>query len=421
MTNRFNTELFIARRLSRDAESKKAVSRPITKISIIAVAISLMVMIISVAIVTGFKNEITDKVLGFGGHIQIQNYDSNTSYETRSISTKLDFVPKLAAIPGVDHVQQYAYKPGIIKTQDNIQGIVLKGVSTDFDWDFFRKNMQSGEVLSLTDTVTSNQMMISKAIALLLKLKLHDKVDIFFVQNPPLPPLVRRFKIAGIYDTKFDEFDKTFVFCDIKQIQKLNRWAPDQISGFEITTTDFNDLQNITYSVEDVAGLTILPDGSGIKVSNIKEKFTQIFDWLNLQDTNVAVIMALMLFVAAFNMISGLLIFILERTHMIGVLKALGASNFLIQKIFLYHSAYITAIGLFWGNIIGVGLCLLQKHFHLLKLDEANYYLSSVPINLQLDHLLYINLGTFLTVFLMLLIPSLLIARITPEKTIRYA
>ncbi len=418
MTNRFNTELFIARRLSHDPESKKAVSRPITKISIIAVALSLVVMIVSVAIVTGFKNEITDKVLGFGGHIQVQNYDSNTSYETRPISTQLDFVSKLPSIPGIAHVQKYAYKPGIIKTKDNIQGIVLKGVATDFDWSFFKKNMHAGEVLSLSDTGTSNQMIISKSISLLLNLKLHDKIDIFFVQNPPL---VRRFKIVGIYDTKFDEFDKTFVFCDIKQIQRLNKWTPDQISGFELTTTDFKKVEGTTYDVEDVAGLTVLPDGSGIKVSNIKQKFTQIFDWLNLQDINVAVILALMLFVAAFNMISGLLIFILERTHMIGVLKALGASNFLIQKIFLYHSAYVTIIGLFWGNVIGIGLCLLQKYFHLVKLDETNYYLSSVPINLQLDHVFLINIGTFLTVFVMLLIPSLLIARITPEKTIRYA
>lgn len=417
MMKRFNTELFIARRLSHDPEAKKAVSRPITKISIIAVAISLVVMIVSVAIVTGFKNEITDKVLGFGGHIQIQNYDSNTSYETRPISTKLDFVPKLPSIPGIAHIQVYAYKPGIIKTKDNIQGIVLKGVSTDFDWNFFKKNMSEGETLTISDTGVSNQLMISKTIASLLQLKLNDKINIFFVQEPPL---VRRFLITGIYDTKFDEFDKTFVFCDIKQIQKLNKWTPDQISGFELTTTNFDNVQGTTYDVEDVAGLTVLPDGSGIKVSNIKEKFTQIFDWLNLQDTNVAVILGLMLFVAAFNMISGLLIFILERTQMIGVLKALGASNFLIQKIFLYHSAYITAIGLFWGNVIGIGLCLIQKYFHLIKLDETNYYISSVPINLQIDHLLYINIGTFVTVFLMLLIPSLLISRITPEKTIRY-
>ena len=414
---RFNTELFIARRLSHDPEAKKAVSRPITRISITAVALSLVVMILSVAIVTGFKNEITDKVLGFGGHIQIENYDSNTSYETRPISTNLDFVPKLASVPGVAHVQKYAYKPGIIKTKDNIQGIVLKGVSTDYSWEFFKKNLSEGEVLSLSDTGISNQIMISKSIALLLNLKLNDKVNVYFVENYPL---VRAFKIVGIYDTKFDEFDKTFGFCDIKHIQKLNKWTPDQISGFEIITTDFKNVEGTTYDVEDVAGFTVLPDGSGIKVSNIKQKFTQIFDWLNLQDTNVVVILTLMLFVAAFNMISGLLIFILERTKMIGVLKALGASNFLIQKIFLYHSAYITVIGLFWGNVIGIGLCLIQKYFHLIKLDETNYYFSSVPINLQFDHLLYINLGTFITVFVMLLIPSLLIARITPEKTIRY-
>lgn len=418
MKKRFNVELFIARRLSRDREARKAVSRPITRISIVAVALSLAVMIISVAIVTGFKNQITNKVLGFGGHIQIQNYDSNTSFETKPISDTLAFVPKLTSIPGVAHAQIYAFKPGIIKTKTDIQGVVLKGVSTDFDWHFFKKNLVAGNVLSLSDSATSNQILISKSIANLLKLSLGDKVDFYFVQEPPR---VRRFKIAGIYDTKFDEFDKTFVLCDIKQIQALNGWSHNQISGIELTTTDFNRVDEITNNVEDVAGFTVLPDGSGIKVTNIKQKYSQIFDWLNLQDTNVAVILFLMLFVAGFNMISGLLIFILERTYMIGVLKALGAKNWLIQKIFLYHSAYVTGLGLFWGNVIGIGLCLIQQQFHVIKLDEANYYLSSVPINLQLNHLLLLNAGTFAAVFVMLLLPSLLIARITPEKTIRYS
>jgi ABC-type transport system, involved in lipoprotein release, permease component len=414
----FNLELFIARRISHDQEAKKAVSRPITRISIVAVALSLAVMIVSVAIVTGFKNEITEKVLGFGGHIQIQNYDSNTSFETRPITDTLAFVPKLNSIPGISHVQIYAYKPGIIKTETDIQGVVLKGVSTDFDWRFFKKNIAEGTVLSLSDTATSNQILISKSIANLLKLSLGDKVDFYFVQEPPR---VRRFKIVGIYDTKFDEFDKTFVFCDIKQIQALNGWTRNQISGIELTTSNFDHVDEITYRVEDMAGFTVLPDGSGIKVTNIKDKYSQIFDWLNLQDTNVAVILFLMLFVAGFNMISGLLIFILERTFMIGVLKALGAKNWMIQKIFLYHSAYVTGLGLFWGNVIGLGLCLIQQQFHLIKLDEANYYLSSVPINLQLSHILILNAGTFVAVFVMLLIPSLLISRITPEKTLRYS
>ncbi|HUW05153.1 MAG TPA: ABC transporter permease [Williamwhitmania sp.] len=418
MKKHFNLELFVARRISRDREAKKAVSRPITRISIVAVALSLAVMIVSVAIVTGFKNQITDKVLGFGGHIQIQNYDSNTSYETRPITDTLAFVPKLTSIPGIAHTQIYAYKPGIIKTKTDIQGVVLKGVSTDFDWSFFKKNLTEGTVLNLSDSTSSNQILISKSIANLLKLSLGDKVDFYFVQEPPR---VRRFKIVGIYDTKFDEFDKTFVFCDIKQIQALNGWSRNQISGIELTTSDFNNVDEITNRVEDLAGFTVLPDGSGIKVTNIKEKYSQIFDWLNLQDTNVAVILFLMLFVAGFNMISGLLIFILERTFMIGVLKALGARNWMIQKIFLYHSAYVTGLGLFWGNVIGIGLCFLQQQFHIIKLDESSYYLSSVPINLQLSHILMLNAGTFAAVFVMLLIPSLLISRITPEKTLRYS
>jgi lipoprotein-releasing system permease protein len=392
-------------------------SRPFILITTIAIALSLAIMIISIAIVTGFKREISEKTIGFGSHIQITNHDNNRSYETRPISKNQDCIPKIKAIKGIRHIQIFALKPGIIKTDTEIQGVVLKGIGPDFDWSFFKKSLVEGNTFELSDTSTTNNTLISKSLALLLKLKVGDTFDMYFVQEPPR---WRRFKISGIYDTKMSEFDKIFILGDIRHVRKLNDWKDDQISGFEILVDDFNRIEELALQVDDISGFVFFEDGSKLKVQSILEKYPTIFDWLGLQDINAVILIVIMIFVAGINMVSGLLIIILERTKMIGVLKAMGAANPLIRRIFLIQSGIIVLRGLIFGNLIGLSLCIIQKEFGILKLDEANYYLSIVPIYLNALHILLLNIGTFLVTIAMLVIPSMVISRISPEKTIKF-
>jgi len=311
----------------------------------------------------------------------------------------------------------FATKAGIIKTDENIQGVVLKGIGSDYDWSFFRTNVVEGEVVKVTDTARTDEVLISKKVTDMLGLKLGDSFSMFFVQDPPR---MRKFTIKGIYETSLEEFDKTYLFCDIDHIRRLNGWREGQVTGFEIFINDFDELDNMTDVVRDAIGYKMAEEEEQLKVTNIRMRYPQIFDWLGFQDTNVIIILLLMILVAGFNMISGLLILILEKTNMIGVLKALGAENKVIRSVFLYQAAWLTAKGLLWGNIIGIGLALLQLKTGLISLDPASYYLSSVPINLDPLHILLLNAGTMAAIILMLLIPSQLIARITPVKAIRY-
>lgn len=411
-----NVEYFIAKRLSLGKEAKRYVSRSIVRFSSVSIALGLAVMIITVSVVTGFKNKISYKVFGFGSHVQVVNFDSNTSYETMPIAANENMVNDIKQIPDVKHVQAFATKPAIIKTQTEIQGVILKGVDKDYDWSFFKENLVEGETFGITDSL-SNKILISKYISSLLKLKPGDDIAMYFIQDPPR---FRRFKIAGIYETGLEEFDKIFVLADIKHIQKLNNWQKNEITGYEINLTNFKKIDEVHQHVLGLVGLKLNPDGSGLKVTDIKEKNTQIFDWINLQNMNVWIILALMLLVAGFNMISGLIILILERTNMIGLLKSLGASNSLIARIFLYQSGFLIIKGLVWGNVIGITLCLLQYHFQFIKLDQSSYFLDSVPINLNIFHLLLLNTGTAVLTLIMLLVPSLIISRVTPESTLRF-
>lgn len=412
-----NTELFVARRLILDKESNKSISRSIVGIAIFGIALGLAVMIIAVAIVTGFKKEIRNKVIGFGAHIQIVNYDSNISYETVPVNKNQDFYPSLDTLPGIKHIEVFATKAGIIKTANNIQGVVIKGIGSDFDWTFFKHNLVEGNIFKVKNDSLTRNVLISKKIASLLNLHVGDDFAMFFVQDPPR---MRRFTVSGIYETSLEEFDKMYILADIAHIQKLNNWSPDQVSGFEITIDDFDQLDYETRVVKNLVGFKFDENGSKLKVVNITQKYPQIFDWLNLQDMNVVVILVLMLVVAGFNMVSGLLILILERTNMIGILKALGSNNISIRKIFLYQSAFLVARGLFWGNLIGIGLCLLQEHFKFIKLDQSSYYIAYAPINLNLMHIILLNAGSLVAITGMLLIPSLIIARLSPDKTIRF-
>jgi len=413
-----NLPYFIAHRLIRGRREGTSFSRPINVIAIIGIAMGLAVMILAVAILTGFKQQIREKVVGFGSHIQIMNFDSNTSFETAPISDTQKFIPLIKQIPGIAHVEVFATKAGIIRTDEDIQGVVLKGIGSDFDWKYFSTNMVNGSVFTVADTGhPDDRVIISKKIANMLRLKTGDTFAMLFIQDPPR---MRKFTISGIYETSLEEFDKMYVYCDIGQIKRLNGWKNDQVSGFEVFIKDFRKLDEMTSAVRDAIGYKIEEEDAKFKVTNIRMKYPQIFDWLNFQDINVIIIILLMLIVAGFNMISGLLILILEKTNMIGVLKSLGAEDNTIRRVFLYQAAYLIGKGLFWGNLIGIGLAYLQLKTSVITLDPSSYYIKTVPVNLELSHILLLNAGTMAAIILMLLVPTQLISRITPVKAIRY-
>jgi lipoprotein-releasing system permease protein len=413
-----NTELFIAKRLITEKKQKKGISQPIVTIAVIGISLGLAVMILAVAIASGFKNEISNKLIGFGSHIQIINYDTNISYETVPINKNQPFFEDVKNLKGVNQIQQFGIKAGIIKTKaEDIHGVVLKGIGPDFDWSFFEQNLVAGKTFRVTDTTRNDHIIISEHIANLLKLKPGDKIAAYFIQDPPR---MRVFSIAGIYNTSLAEFDEKFILADIGHIQRLNNWNKNQISGYEVIIDNFSQMDPLTRDIRDIVGFSFDPTGAKLKVQSIKEKYPQMFDWLNLTDMNVWIILILMTAVAGFNMVSSLLILILERTNMIGILKAVGTQNWSIRKIFLYQSAFLISKGLLWGNIIGITLCFLQMKFQLISLDPSSYYLEAVPINLKLWHLVALNLGTLLITVLMLVVPSYIIARLSPEKTIRF-
>lgn len=412
-----NTELFIVRRMIGSRKAGRSFSRSIVGIAIFGIALNLAVMIVAVAIVTGFKNEISSKVTGFGAHIQILNLDSNLSYETAPVPARLEGISRVSDLEGIHNVQPFAIKAGIIKTGEEIHGAVLKGIDGSYDWSFIEEHLTEGELFHVSDTARTNDVVLSHSTASLLKLGVGDRFTMYFIQDPPR---ARTFNIRGIYNTSLEEFDRLYVFADIKQVQRLNNWSEGEVSGYEVLIKDINDLPELSQAVMELVAFEFLEDGSRLKVDNALQKNSQIFDWLKLQDMNVVVLVILMLVVAGFNMISGLLILILERTNMIGILKALGTRNASVRKIFLYQSGYLTLVGLAWGNLFGLAICLAQKYLNLIPLDPSSYYLDTVPINLNLLHLLALNAGTMAITFLFLLIPSMIIARISPDKSIRF-
>ena len=405
-----NVEYFIAKRLIAAKEGNNRLSRPIIRIAILAIALSVAVMLISIAVVKGFKKDIADKVIGFGAHIQITAFSDNNSFETKAIAKLQDFYPSIEQEEGVSHIQQFATKAAIIKTKKEIHGVVLKGVGSDFDPAFFESNLQEGKVPIYNDSLTSSAVMISKKIADLLQLKLGANLIMYFVQDPPR---VRKFTIEGIYATELEEFDNLYVFADIKHIQQLNSWGTDSVGGFEIKIENFEELDKQTEILYKKVPFNL-------NAENIKQLNPQIFDWLKLQDINVNVIIILMLIVALINITTALLILILERTKLIGILKAIGQNNWSIRKVFLYNASYLIFKGLFWGNLIGLGIAFLQKKFQILSLNPATYYMKSVPIHLPLADVLLLNFGVIAICIFMLIIPTYLITKITPIKAIRF-
>ena len=411
-----NLELFIARKIHFSKEGNRQVTPPAVRIAIVGVALGLAVMILSVAIVIGFKKEVRNKVIGFGSHIQITNFDNNSSYETMPIAVSDSLLQALRA-PGIKHIEGYATKMGILKTDSDFQGVVLKGIDTDYDWSFFRNNLKEGELLTIDPKKTSTDVIISRYLSDLLGLKLGDSILTYFVQEDVR---ARKFNIVGIYETGFMDYDKLFVLADIKQIRRLNGWEKDEVSGLELLVDDYDKLDQIA---EDLYfNLVEKQDrhGNTYVTRSIKEMNPMIFNWLDVLDVNVVVILILIFAVAGFTMISGLLIIILERTNMIGILKALGENNVSIRKIFLYISFFLIGKGMLWGNVVGIAICLIQSHFRIIKLDPSIYYLDAVPIDLSIVSLILLNIGTLCASMLMMLGPSYLITKIDPAKSIRF-
>lgn len=404
-----NIERFIARRLVRGGTGN--FSAPVIRIAVASVALGIAVMIIAVAIVTGFQNQIREKIIGFGSHIQIAKFDSNNSYEFEPISKSSSVYRDVKQIKGVKNIQVFGAKAGIIKTAEQIQGVVFKGVGNDFDWSFFNDKMVSGNVFSLSDTNSGNEVIISQNLADLLKIKVGDPLRMYFILDNQTR--ARRFLVSGIYNTGLAEFDLKFIFGDIRQIQKLNGWSPDMVSGFDVFINNFSDLDAISDDVYNTIGYEL-------NARSVREMYPQMFDWLELQDMNVIIILILMLLVSGMAMISTILILILERTAMIGILKALGARNLLIRRVFLYNAAYITGKGLLIGNGIGILLCLLQLWFGFFKLPQESYFMSVVPVNLNVLHILALNFGTLVLCTLMMIVPSFIVTRISPVKAIRF-
>lgn len=431
-----NFPFFIARRLA--FSGKRSFSSVIIRVAIVAVALSVAVMITATCLIAGFKTEISRKIFEFWGHIHVSSAitDSQSASPT-PIPDTLPFVEALRSlgpisgvepefvggvetgrdIPftsrgGVRHVQKFALKPGIIRSKTAMEGIVLKGVSNEYDWNQLRQYITDGNPPNLQDTSTSNQILLSRQTADRLQVSTNDKFMIHFVKDGAQTRRV--FQVSGIYKTGLEEYDKKFALCDIRQIQELLDWDQHQVGGFEVWLDDLRDLDLFNQYIYE----EIIP--SDVTSASIREKLPAIFEWLQLQDLNEIVILALMLAVAIINMITALLVLVLERTNMIGVLKALGEKDGRIRRIFLYHAAFITLNGIFWGNLAGLGLCYLQKKFHFITLNEADYYLAYAPVKFEWLTILGINIGTLLLTTLFLVIPSLVISRIAPVKAIQF-
>jgi len=411
-----NTNFYIARRLATDRTSGTRLSRLMVHIATASVAIGVAVMIASVAVVTGFKNEIRNKAISFNGHITLTNYDANMSFETTPIHREEAFIPEIKALPGVKQVQVFANKGGIIRTQDNIQGAMLKGVGADFDWTFFRSCLVEGELFTVTDTAVSTSALVSKRMANMLDLKTGDAFEMYFIQDPPT---VRKFTISGLYEAQMEEIDKLVVLCDIAQIQRISRWKPHQVSGIEVFIDDLKLLDTLAIQIEDMAAYHITPSGNRLQVKTVRNYFSNLFDWLSLLDMNVVIILTLMIIVAGFSMVSGLLILLFEKISMIGLLKALGMRNADVQRVFLYRAGFILSKGLLWGNVVGIGCCLLQYHFKWITLNPETYFVSAAPVQLDVLPVVAINAIAFSGIMLMLALPALFITRVSPDKTMR--
>ena len=405
-----NVEYFIAKKLFSSKKKNNSFTKPIINIAIIAVAISVAVMLISIIVINGFKKDISSKVVGFGSHIVISNFSNNNSYESEALNASLELKNSLKKIKGIESVNAFATKAAIIKTKQEIHGVILKGVSHNYDWSFFNDNLIDGEPIKLDLNSKSSDVLISEEISNRLKLNVSDNLIMYFMQEPTR---VRKFNVKGVYSTAMVDFDELYVLGDIKHIQSLNSWTENQVGGFELSISDFSQLDQITNEVYEAIPYDL-------NAQSIKEKVPQIFDWLDLQDMNVIVILTLMFIVAVINMITALLIIILEKTKLIGILKAMGATNWSIRKIFVYLAVHLTIRGLIIGNSIALLLAFLQLKFSIISLDPQTYYMSTVPVYFDFSQIFLLNLSAIIICYFILIIPSMIISRISPIKAIRF-
>ena len=412
-----NFPFFIAKRIYSDQGDKRKVSRPAIRIATVGVAIGLAVMIVTVSVVLGFKHTIRDKVVGFGSHIQVQNMLSYLSTDAYPICVDDSVIKSYEQIEGVKHVERYAYAQGILKTDDDFLGVLFKGVGPEYDLNFLSQHLLEGEMPVFSDTASTNKILISKMIANKLRLKAGDRIFAYFIGESVR---TRRFTVCGIYQTNMTRFDEALCFTDLCTTQKLNDWKDYQCSGAEITVNDFDQLQITADAFIDQVNRRTDDDFNTYTSQTIYEAYPQVFNWLELLDINVWIILALMVCVAGFTMISGLLIIILERTQMIGVLKALGARNKTIRKTFLWFSAFIIGKGLILGNLIGAGIILLQNTTGLVKLDPQTYYVSEAPMEVNIPLFVLLNIATLIICVFVLIAPSYLISHIHPAKSMRY-
>lgn len=413
-----NLPYFLAHRIYAQNDDKRKVSRPAIRIATIGVAIGLAVMIVSVCVVLGFKHAIRDKVIGFGSHIQVAEYNALMGGDGRAVQMDDSVMSVLSHIQGVKHVQRFAYRQGILKTDDDFLGVMFKGVGPEFDSTFIHKNMVEGSIPRFSDKASGNKLLISKNMADKLHLKTGSRLFAYFIDYTGVR--MRRFTISGIYQTNLTQYDNTICFTDLHAVAKLNGWPADVAGGAELTINNFEQLDDVERTVIAKVNRTTDHYGNTFASKTIKEVSPQIFSWLSLLDLNVWIILAIMMCVAAVTMISGLLIIILERTQMIGLLKALGAGNATVRHTFMWFSAFIIGRGLLWGNLVGLGLVALQYVTGLVKLDPATYYVSTVPVEVNLLYVVLLNIGTLIISLFVLIAPSYLISHIHPAKTMSY-
>ncbi|WP_152287336.1 ABC transporter permease [Flavicella marina] len=410
-----NYELFLAKRFTASKKHKSSISAPIIKIAITAISLGVLLMLITVATGVGLQDRIREKISVFKGHIQITSYDNNTSESTQNpIAKNQDFYPDFSNLNGVVKVQPFASKGAVIRTEKDFEGVVLKGVDTDYDWSGLSEYLIEGSIPKISNQV-SNQVLISSILANRLGLHTNDTFDMYFIKDRGnRMPNRRVFTVSGVYNSGFKDFDESYVLGDIKHIQKLNKWSEGQVGGFEVFVNDFSRINELGAGVyKEIDPM--------LNSETILEMFPTIFDWLKLFDTNIAVIIGIMILVAGINMITALLVLILERTQTIGILKALGSSNWSIRKLFLYNASYLILRGLVIGNVLGISLLLIQKYFSVISLNPETYYVSSAPVSINVWHVLLLNIGTLVLCLLMLIIPSYIITKITPAKAVKFA
>lgn len=381
----------------------------------VAIALSIIMMLMAIATGVGLKHKIREKLTAFNGHIQIHNYDNNVSdISIAPVSLQQDFYPEFKSIEGISHVQAVATKGGVIRTEDTFEGTIAKGVGGDYNWKLLDEYLVGGRIPDYSGKL-NDEVLLSKLVANRLQLKIGDSFFIFFPKEEDLSsPNQRKFEIVGLYDSSFEEFDGTYFFVDIRHIQRMNKWKPDQVGNFEVFLNDFDDIEEKS---REIYGQTV----SELDTQNIKNKYYEIFEWIGLFDFNIAIIIGIMIIVGGINMITALLVLILERTQMIGILKAMGASNLAVRKVFLFNATYLIGVGLFWGNFIGLGLLWLQREFKWFKFpNPEEYYIAYIPVHIDIPTVLILNIGVLLLCLMMLLIPSLIISKISPVKAIRF-